>query len=100
MNRLKKIITICLLTYLSTAAAQEDTVFWNRKMLGIAHKGEHNSWVNIKEECLFTKNDFFVRNKEAFRLASNDSMKHLSSTKKDELGYNENNINKIERRFL
>ena len=69
------------------ATAQEDTVFWNRKMLDIAHKRERTGWVDIKEEYLFSKDNFFVRNKEAFRLANNDSMKHLLSTKKDELGY-------------
>jgi len=100
MNTLKNIIVINLLFCLGIATAQEDTIFWNKKMLDIAHKRERTGWVDIKEEYFFSKDNFFVRNKEAFRLANNDSMKHLSSTKKDELGYNENNINKIERRFL
>ena len=87
MDTIKKITVICLLAYLGTATAQEDTAFWNNKMLEIAHKGERKGWVNIKEEYLFSKDNFFSRNKEAFRLASNDSMRHISSTKKDELGY-------------
>ena len=34
-------------------------------MLEIAHKGEHIGWVDIKEELNFSKNDFFVKNKDA-----------------------------------
>ena len=84
---MKNIITGCLFFCTGVAIAQKDTAFWNKKMLDIAHKGEYKGWVNIKEEYLFTKNDFFSRNKEAFQLASNDSMRYVSSTKKDELGY-------------
>ena len=87
MKAIKNIVTVGLLFCVSISIAQKDTAFWNKKMLDIAHKGEYKGWVNIKEEYLFTKNDFFSRNKEAFQLASNDSMRHVSSTKKDELGY-------------
>jgi len=87
MRMIKNLMAVCLFFYVNIATAQEDTVFWNRKMLDIAHKSERTGWVNIKEEYLFSKDNFFVRNKEAFRLASNDSMRHTSSTKKDELGY-------------
>ena len=87
MNAIRNTITIGLLFYISMATAQEDTAFWNGKMLEIARKAERKGWVNIKEEYFFSKNNFFSKNKEAFRLAANDSMRHVSSTKKDELGY-------------
>ena len=73
------ILSVFLLQFSGYA---QDSLFWNKKMLDIAHKRERTGWVDIKEEFLFSKDNFFVRNKEAFRLASNDSMKHLSSTKK------------------
>ena len=101
MNRMRNIIIISLFFCISPVFAQEkDTVFWNKRMLDIAHKGEHKGWVDIKEDQRFSKNDFWVRNKEAFRLTSHDGMRHISFTTKDELSYKENNSNKIERRFL
>ena len=87
MKTIKYIIAACLLFCLSMTEAQENKAFWNGKMLEIAHKGEHIGWVDIKEELNFSKNDFFDKNKEAFRLTANDNMRYVSSTDKDELGY-------------
>ena len=56
---MRNTIIVCLLFCIGTTKAQEDTLFWNKRMLDIAHKGEYKGWVNIKEEFLFTKNDFF-----------------------------------------
>ena len=89
---MKNIIILSLLFCLYTATAQENTTFWNNKMLEIAYKGEHIGWVDIKEELNFSKNDFFDKNKEAFRLTVNDNMRYVSSTDKDELGYTQKNI--------
>jgi Zn-dependent metalloprotease len=87
MKIIKNTITVCLFFCISMAIAQKDTTFWNKKMLEIAYKGEHNGWVDIKEEYYFTKNDFFIKTKDAFSLTLKDEMQHVSSTEKDELGY-------------
>ena len=65
MNTIRNIIIVCLLFSISMAFAQKDTSFWNKNMLEIAYKGDYIGWVNIKEELNFSKNDFFVKNKEA-----------------------------------
>ena len=87
MRVLKNIIAVYLLFCVSMASAQNDSSFWNKNMLEIAYKGDYIGWVNIKEELNFSKNDFFVKNKNAFLLTSNDSMRLVSSTERDELGY-------------
>ena len=60
MKTIKYLAVICLFLCISTAGAQENTAFWNKNMLEIAHKGEHIGWVNIKEELNFSKYCFCV----------------------------------------
>jgi len=68
------------------ATAQSDTAFWNNKMLKIANSGGGQGFIRLKEDTKFTPNEFFITNKEAFRLSDNDEM-ILLRTKSDDLGY-------------
>jgi Zn-dependent metalloprotease len=84
----KRIMLIAFLTVCSVIAiAQENKAFWNEKMLKIAYENECKDWVDIREGYFFTKDNFFEKNKDAFSFSSDDGMRYISSTAKDELGY-------------
>ena len=81
MATIKYTIATFFLFCISMTVAQENTAFWNNKMLEIAHKGEHVGWVDIKEELNFSKNDFFDKNKEAYITNENKLIKQKGGKK-------------------
>jgi len=82
----KLLILVFFLILVYSGKTQNDTTFWNKKMLSIAYSDGGNEWLRIKNSNHLTKDDFFTKNSDAYRLSKNDNM-NLISSKNDNLGY-------------
>lgn len=55
-------------------AAQDTTLFWNNAMEQLAEPTSYEGWVFIKKDKIYTSENFFTVNKEAFGLNDNDAL--------------------------
>ena len=79
--------TVLLLFYSIVALSQtKDKAVSNNDVLFFANSEGGTDFIRIKKDSIFKHNEFFIKNKDAFKLSKNDDMR-LINAKPDNLGY-------------